>query len=640
MITETGYLSMGDGEPQLKYTLVRPAAAGTYGTLFEYSGYDPGSNPDATYVNRYVGSGKFAYIGVNLRGTGCSEGTFDFFQPAEGKDGAKVIQWVTQRSWSNGKVAMIGKSYPGITQLFVAGEQPAGLVAIAPGHFYADAYRDVARPGGIVNKGFSTLWSFVARPSYELQSGPRETADGDQELCTEASTGMVRGAGTNPFVQLLQHPYDDALVRERSPYRILDRIKVPMLATLSWQDEQLASRQTHLLSELERLNRDRRAKGDPETDWWATLTGGDHSMARKAFQYADQDKFYDFYLLDPAHPHYAAAQTYMANRAKVRVAWEYTTAPRWLTELDGWDETGRIEGGQLTPWALSLRSGNRLTEAPAGAGEAATTYNYTPGVGSQGISNPYYGSPSLPSRYMWDQAPPDGTAAHFTTAPFTEDRTLLGSASLDLWLRSTAPDTDLQVTLTEVRPDGQEVYVQKGWLRASQRALDPARSTELLPYQTHQEADVKPLTPAEPVLARVEIFPFGHVVRAGSALRVWVEAPTVLPELWSFVPYPAPAVNTVLHDAAHPSRLVLPLVPNDSNRVVALPACGAVIRQPCRPDPASVSAAEPVVPEAPTPLLLLVIAAVLAYAVYRRTARSARSTRSIHLHPAVPRRTL
>ena len=57
-------------------------------------------------------------------------------------------------------------------------------------------------------------------------------------------------------------------------------------------------------------------------------------------------------------------------------------------------------------------------------------------------------------------------------------------ASVDLWLRSTAPDTDLEVTLTELRPDGQERYVQSGWLRASHRKLDPAMTTKLRPWHT------------------------------------------------------------------------------------------------------------------------------------------------------------
>jgi putative CocE/NonD family hydrolase len=603
-VRDTGYLTMSDGV-RLRYTVERPATGGPYPTLFEYSGYDPGNNPDSSYITRFVkNDGGYAYIGVNVRGTGCSEGTFDFFQPQEAKDGAAVIDWVTHQSWSDGKVGMIGKSYPGITQLFVAEEQPPGLVAIAPGHFFGDAYRDIARPGGIINYGFSSLWSFIGRPSYEFQSGPGEVAGGDPD-CVNASTAEIRGAPTNPFVQLLQHPYDDALVRERSPNRRLDRIQVPMLATLSWQDEQLGSRNTDLLAQLDDLNLARRQRGEAETPWWAMLSNGDHGMARTANELTDLERFYDHFL--------KGENNNWDTRPRVRVWWESKVASRaasWTTALDHWSESQRAAAGRLEPWALNLRSGGGLTEQPAAAGEASESYLYTPPAGSQGIANPAYGYPSLPDRYFWTSSPPDGTALAWTTAPFSTDRTLLGSASLDVWLASTAVDTDLQVTLTEVRPDGQEQYIQKGWLRASQRALDATRSTALRPWQTHQQADVAMLTPGQPALMRVEIFPFGHVIRQGSRLRVWVEAPTTLPELWSFVPFPTPAQNTVLHDAAHPTRLVLPLVPNDANRVAAAPACGTVIRQPCRPDPLT-TAAEPVVPEVPLPVVLPLAALAL-----------------------------
>ena len=56
---------------------------------------------------------------------------------------------------------------------------------------------------------------------------------------------------------------------------------------------------------------------------------------------------------------------------------------------------------------------------------------------------------------------------------------MVGTGSVDLWLRSSATDTDLQVTLSEIRPDGLEYYVQNGWLRASHRKLDRRTSTKL-----------------------------------------------------------------------------------------------------------------------------------------------------------------
>jgi uncharacterized protein len=580
-VRESGYLVMEDGT-RLGYTVVRPAEGGPWPTLFEYSGYDPGINPDGPYIRRFVegigSDGGYAFIGVNLRGTGCSDGTFDFFQPQEGADGARVIKWITEQPWSNGRVGMIGKSYPGITQLFVAEQQPPGLMAITPGHFFADAYRDVARPGGIMNIGFATLWSFIARPSYEVQDSPGEIAGGDLQ-CINAATGEIRGLPKNPFVQLLQHQWDDALVQERSPITHLDRIKVPIYTALAWQDEQLASRQSHLLWDLDDLNAQRRARGEPVTPWWAILSNGDHGMYRTPAALDELERFLDRFVKGEANG--------WEQRPPVEVWWEagrdHVRAPGWVTSEAVWSEPQREAAGRLQPWPLQLRAGGRLTDEAAAADEPSTSYAYVPVVGSQGLGNPRYsGVSGTPSFYLWKHPPAPGTAAAFTSAPMPTDRMLLGSASLDVWLTSTAPDTDLQVTLSELRPDGKEQYIQKGWLRVSQRATNPARSTALRPWQTHQKADAANLHSGEPVLARVEIFPFGHVVRAGSRLRVWVEGPTALPELWSFVPVLTPAQNRILHDTAHPSKLVLPLVPGGSAGIGEYAECGSVIRQPCR----------------------------------------------------------
>jgi putative CocE/NonD family hydrolase len=568
-VRQSGYLAMADGV-RLRYTIVRPAKPGRYPTLFEYSGYDPGTNPDAAYIDQFVvRDGGYAYIGVNLRGTGCSEGTMDFFQPQEARDGARVIDWVTHQPWSSGKVGMIGKSYPGITQLFVAEQQPPGLAAIAPGHFFGDVYRDIARPGGVMNDGFSSLWSFVGRPSYEFQSSPRQVAAGDAG-CARGSTAQLTGLPKNPFVQLLQHEWDDALTRERSPVTHVDRIRVPMLATLSWQDEQLGSRNTDLLSRMDDMWR---------TNWWATLTNGDHGMARTTQELSDLERFFDHFL--------KGEHNGWEKRPRVQVWWESgrsgARAPGWMTGLDHWSEDWRTHQGRLTPWALDLRTGGRLSPSAPGPAEGADAFL---DVGGQSTGNPKYGYAALPDSYaVWDKPPPKGSYVAYTSAPFATDRTFLGSGSADLWLSSTAPDTDVEVMLTEVRPDGREVYLQKGWLDASHRALDPRRSTALRPYQTHQPRDAANLKPGQPTLVRVEVFPFGAVIRKGSRLRLWVQAPTPLPELWAFAPSPYPAVDTVLHDARHVSRLVLPLVPNDPNRVAAFPTCGSLIRQPCRADP-------------------------------------------------------
>ena len=234
-----------------------------------------------------------------------------------------------------------------------------------------------------------------------------------------------------------------------------------------------------------------------------------------------------------------------------------------------------------------MTEGEKLSEqAPSAANATADEYTHS-AAGSQGVANAAYGDPSLPNNYMWDDVvPPRGAALSYTSDPFAEDTAMLGSASADLWITATAPNVDLQVTLTEIRPDGQEVYVQQGWLRAKQRAIDPEESTQLLPVQTHAVEDVQPLSPEDPALARVEIFPFGHVFRQGSRLRLWIEAPTTLPQLWAFALDPTPARVSLYRDAAHPSRLVLPVADIEIPAAAsAHPTCGQPLRQPCRPDP-------------------------------------------------------
>ena len=153
---------------------------------------------------------------------------------------------------------------------------------------------------------------------------------------------------------------------------------------------------------------------------------------------------------------------------------------------------------------------------------------------------------------------------------------------MNLWLKSTATDTGLQATITEIRPDGQEVYVNRGWLTASHRKLDGNASTATMPVQTHREADAEPLEPGVPTLMRVGVFPFDHVFRAGSRIRLIIDTPSQTGG-WNFQPVAGAGVDSILHDAQHPSELVLSTVPT-STIEEGYPECDTVLNQPCRPD--------------------------------------------------------
>jgi predicted acyl esterase len=194
----------------------------------------------------------------------------------------------------------------------------------------------------------------------------------------------------------------------------------------------------------------------------------------------------------------------------------------------------------------------------------------------------------------------------YTTPRLTHDVELFGSGSANIWLSSTAlptsaqtgagfpvglsgvgSDTDVQITLTEVRPDGQEVYVARGWLRASHRALDPARSTALAPYQTDQQKSARPLVPGRPTYMRIQLWPFDYVFRKGSSIRLWIDAPTGETGGWSFDFIKTPEMNSVYADAHHPSAIVLGYLPRGRAHT-AFPTCNTLLNQPCRPNTTAV----------------------------------------------------
>ena len=150
-------------------------------------------------------------------------------------------------------------------------------------------------------------------------------------------------------------------------------------------------------------------------------------------------------------------------------------------------------------------------------------------------------------------------------------------------LRSTAPVTDLQVTVTEVRPgEAQEEYVTSGFLRSSDRTLSAA-STVLDPVPTYLAADRRSLPQGRFTLVRIPVDPIAHTFRAGTRLRIVISAPGGDRPSWTF---DTPAthgavVDTVALGGTQGSSLVV----NEVGGIVpssAMPACGALRGEPCR----------------------------------------------------------
>ena len=137
-----------------------------------------------------------------------------------------------------------------------------------------------------------------------------------------------------------------------------------------------------------------------------------------------------------------------------------------------------------------------------------------------------------------------------------------------------------------MRPDGKETFIQAGVLRAEHRKVAKG-STKLLPLHSLLKSDAEPLEANTWTEARVEVFPFAHIVRAGSRIRLSVHTPGGDRPRWSYVIDEQPDGTTidVGHSAEHPSRLVMPLSPEllaDTPYPATLPPCPGLRGQPCR----------------------------------------------------------
>jgi hypothetical protein len=142
-------------------------------------------------------------------------------------------------------------------------------------------------------------------------------------------------------------------------------------------------------------------------------------------------------------------------------------------------------------------------------------------------------------------------------------------------------DTDFMVVLHDVGPDGETLYLQRAFLRASHRAIDGARSSDHWVYHPHDRSAL--LDPGRVYELQISFPELGHVFRAGHMLELSILAPTFAPATdWGPMPLNLPGINTVYHSTEHPSRLILPTVSSIS-ATGPPPECGSLEYQPCRP---------------------------------------------------------
>jgi predicted acyl esterase len=451
----------------------------------------------------------YACLRVDARGAGRSPGFLDPWSPRETDDIYTVIEWAAVQPWCDGKVGMNGISYFATNQWQVAARRPPHLAAICVWEGAADWYREFARHGGIYC-GF--LDNLFPRAFHRVQHGL-----GERGLRSRVTGELVSGPPTLSAEELarnrrdieqfvLDHRFDDEASRARTPD--FGKIEVPLLSAANWGGQGL-----HPRGNFEGFL----AAGSKQK--WLEVHGDAHwSHFYSDYGMELQKRFFGHFL--------KGEDTGWSEQPLVQLQVRHP-GERFVERHE---QEWPLARTQWTKFYLDPRNMSLDLKCP----QVATTLAYEP----------------------------LGAGLDFSLPPLDRPLEITGPIAAKLRLSSASTDADVFLVLRVFDPQGQEVTfigandprtpIANGWLRASHRKLDPARSLPYRPYHSHDEAWL--LTPGVPVELDVEIWPTSIVVPAGYRLCLSVrgkdyeyEGPPLVLE---GVKYTLTGVGPFLH--AHP----------------------------------------------------------------------------------------
>ena len=528
-------ISLRDGTA-LHMAVTRPSAPGRYPVLLGVHAYSMNDQftdlmPEGMSHKRgHMEAGDSAFFArrgyvhavVNIRGTGKSGGDFGNLDARSIADIAEAVDWLASRPFANGRVGMTGVSYFSIVSQRVAALKPPGLRCIWAPYGWNDAYRDRYYHGGILSYGFMRGWlrnvagmrigeAHAARMHSDEMRGVIEALRADPEIASVpflADCLASPETGTNPvMIDILANRFDGAFWRERS-IDFGQGIDVPATLGGCWGIYGL-----HLPGAFRAFEHWRGPK--------RMLIGPPVYLDRPVYQYQyDQLRWFDHWLKDN--------DTGILDEPPVQAFIDNTG--EWK-DASAWP----IPQTRFTPF--HLHDGGLLSEREPFRGSDTTTFDDAPGAHGE---------------------------VRFTTPPMVEATEICGPIALRLYASTTDRELLWFASLLEVAPDGEERLLTRGWLRGSQRRLDPSRSKSWQPYHLHTSRDA--LRPGEVTTFDIEVRPYAILLRPGYRLALRLKcADEEQPQhdlQWiaqGHLHRPVASTVTIHHSAEYPSQLLLPV---------------------------------------------------------------------------------
>lgn len=553
-------MRMRDGTT-LRANVYRPAAEGRHPVLLTRTPYGK-DFPLASSVLDPVQAARrgYALVVQDTRGRWSSEGDWATLRH-ERADGADTVAWAAAQAWSDGRVGMYGASYFGFTQWAAAIERPPALRAIAPMITWSEPLDGLVFRGGALELGLSYWRAQIGMNELARRhrDDPRAAGVAIARLVGDMDRLAAGGYASLPlreFGPLARHGLLEDLVdafdgperRERWEHARVagshDRIAVPSFIIGGWYDVFLGGTLQNY--------RETRRRG-----LLAKLLVGPWSHSQQgvrvgelAFGFASQAAFVDL----------------RADLGSLQLRW----FDRWVREAqNGVDAeppvTVFVMGANVwrheADWPLARavetdyylrREGGLSTERPGEEGSDCYEYDPrrpVPTLGGATLMAPEYASGPADQRPI--EARDD--VLSYTTSPLDRDVEVTGPVRVHLFAASSAPDTDFVARLVDVHPDGYAQNLTDGIVRARYRGGGGAA----------------PLEAGRPYELLIDLWATSNLFRAGHRIRVDVTSSSF--PRWDRNPntgHPfgadaelATARQTVFHDAGHPSRIVLPIVP-------------------------------------------------------------------------------
>jgi hypothetical protein len=462
----------------------------------------------------------YVQVVTNVRGTGKSDGSYEFMGPKEIEDTAEAIEWIAKQPWCDGKVGTFGVSYFAWIQVFVAALNPPSLKCIFAPHGLTDFYRDWIYRGGIFAYNFiRALAKDYSNPRFQFitrqllgEDAVKKAIDRahlDEDLM--AIPGMADvlkniDEGINPIMaDVMLNPFDGPFWNERKAR--YDTTKVPSYIGGCW-----ATYGLHLPGAFRSWENLKTPK--------KMMIGPPLYLDRPFFQLQFEAlRWFDHWL--------KGIDTGFMNEPPVKLF--VMGSNKWKTSTD-WP----LPETKWTPFYL--HENGLLSEHEHWDYEAQVSYEDSP----------------------WHRG-----FVEYSSPPLIEDTEIIGPAVLNLYASTSDDEVLWFVSLREVDQQGNEKILTRGWLRGSHREIDPKRSKPWAPYHPHTKSE--PLVPGKIYEFNIPIIPNGNLFKAGTKIKVKIGSSDDAPA-HTFEQIAAGNLKrqsasriTVFQDGDHPSHLLLPV---------------------------------------------------------------------------------